>query len=199
MVLVALAPRPLGNVRAVVDDDVLVARLRAGDDDALAELFDRYSGFVLGVARRVTRSTALAEEIAQDVFTAMWTSPERFDASRGSLRVYLGMLAYRRAVDVIRSDARRRAREAQCSDVGADAPIASDPLEAASIASTVRQAIASLPDEQRAAVELAFFHHHTYREVATILAIPEGTAKSRLRLAQSRLANLLGPAREELV
>jgi RNA polymerase sigma-70 factor (ECF subfamily) len=199
-VLTALAPAPIGSVRVVADQDsVLVARLLAGDDDAVGELFDRFSAFVLGVARRVTRSGALAEEVTQDVFTSVWTNPQRFDAQRGSLRAYLGMLAYRRAVDVVRSDTRRRAREVQCASPERDTAVVSDTIDAQSVAETVREAIACLPDEQRIAVELAFFHGHTYREVATVLAIPEGTAKSRLRLAQARLSSLLASAREEHV
>jgi len=175
-----------------------MARLAAGDDDALGELFDRYSGFVLGLARRVTRSNGVAEDVVQDVFASIWMHPQRFDPSRGSLRSYLGMLTYRRAIDVVRSDARRRSRETRCaSDIAGMGSI--DTFDAASVAEVVRQAIACLPDEQRLAVELAFFHGHTYREVATLLAIPEGTAKSRLRLAQAKLGSLLAPLRGEPV
>lgn len=180
-------------------DNVLVARLIAGDDDAVGELFDRYSGFVLGVARRVTRSSALAEEIAQDVFTLLWTHPQRYDAGRGTLRAYLGMVAYRRAIDVVRSDTRRRARETRCALPESSGSLVSDAVDAASVADMVRQAITCLPDEQRNAVELAFFHGHSYREVAIVLGIPEGTAKSRLRLAQAKLATMLATARGEHV
>jgi RNA polymerase sigma-70 factor (ECF subfamily) len=197
---VGLGRRPLGKVPAVADHDgSLVARLAAGDDDALGELYDRYSGFVLGVARRVSRSNAIAEEVVQDVFASVWTSPQRFDASRGSLRAYLGVLAYRRAVDAVRRDTRRRAREARCAITERDTPCTSDVTEAASVKEVVRQAIACLPDEQRLAVELAFWYGHTYREIATVLAIPEGTAKSRLRLAQAKLGDLLAPLRGESV
>ena len=181
------------------DDCVLVARLIAGDDEAIGELFDRYSGFVLGVARRVTRSTALAEEIAQDVFTLMWTKPQRFDPSRGSLRAYLGLLANRRAIDVVRSDTRRRLRETRCAPEERTGPIVGDAIDNAVVADMVQQAIACLPEEQRLAVELAFFKGCSYREVATVLAIPEGTAKSRLRLAQVKLGRLLASARGEHV
>lgn len=180
-------------------DSVLVARLIAGDDDAVGELFDRYSGFVLGVARRVTRSAALAEDIAQDVFALMWTHPQRYDACRGTLRAYLGMLAYRRAIDVVRSDTRRRAREARCAMPDSTGAVVSDAVDSAAVVDMVRKAIALLPETQRNAVELAFFHGHSYREVATVLAIPEGTAKSRLRLAQAKLATLLATARGEHV
>ena len=178
---------------------MLVDRLAAGDDDALKELFDRYSGFVLGLARRVTHNEQVAEEVVQDVFASIWAKPQRFNASRGSLRAYLGVLTYSRAVDVVRSDVRRRAREARCVSEDVDLRSNVDPLDASSTAEAVRNAIACLPEDQRLAVELAFFHGHTYREVATVLAIPEGTAKSRLRLAQAKLGVLLAPLRGEHV
>ena len=181
-------------------DGGLIARLEAGDDDALRELFDRHGGFVLGIARRVTGSAALAEEVLQDVVTAVWSHPERFEPSRGSLRAYLGVQTHRRAVDVVRSESRRRLRE--------ERSVARDPLcvESASgvaaagahgeadMAAVVREAIARLPHDQRVAVELAFWQGHTYREVAEVLGIPEGTAKSRLRLAQRKLGQWLAPA-----
>jgi len=200
MMLSSLAPAPIGTVRYVADHDgMLVDRLAAGDDDALKELFDRYSGFVLGLARRVTHNEQVAEEVVQDVFASIWAKPQRFNASRGSLRAYLGVLTYSRAVDVVRSDVRRRAREARCVSEDVDLRSNVDPLDATSVAEAVRNAIACLPDDQRLAVELAFFHGHTYREVATVLAIPEGTAKSRLRLAQAKLGVLLAPLRGEHV
>jgi len=200
MMLSSLAPAPIGTVRYVAEhDDTLVDRLAAGDDDALKELFDRYSGFVLGLARRVTRNEQVAEEVVQDVFASIWAKPQRFNASRGSLRAYLGVLTYSRAVDVVRSDVRRRAREARCVAEDVDLRSNVDPLDATSVAEAVRNAITCLPDDQRLAVELAFFHGHTYREVATVLGIPEGTAKSRLRLAQAKLGVLLAPLRGEHV
>jgi len=196
----SLAPSPIGTVRDVADhDSMLVDRLAAGDDDALRELFDRYSGFVLGLARRVTHNEQVAEEVVQDVFASIWAKPTRFNPARGSLRAYLGVLTYSRAVDVVRSDVRRRARETRCVAEDVDLRSNVDPLDAASVAETVRNAISCLPDDQRLAVELAFFHGHTYREVATVLAIPEGTAKSRLRLAQAKLGVLLAPLRGEHV
>ena len=197
-VTATLAAPVVGNLPPVADHDcMLVARLVAGDDDALGELYDRYSGFVLGLARRVTRSTATAEDVVQEVFAAMWTNPERFDPNRGSLRAYLGVLAYRRAVDAVRRDSRRRVRETNCATT--DVVGSPDTADAATVTEVVRQAIARLPDDQRLAVELAFWHGHTHREIAIVLAIPEGTAKSRLRLARAKLGTMLSPLRGEHV
>src|SRR5436190_833457 len=147
--LSSLAPAPVGTVRCVADHDgMLVDRLAAGDDDALKELFDRYSGFVLGLARRVTHNEQVAEEVVQDVFASIWAKPQRFNASRGSLRAYLGVLTYSRAVDVVRSDVRRRAREARCVAEDADLRSKVDPLDATLTVEAVRNANACMPDGQ---------------------------------------------------
>ena len=178
-------------------DAVLVARLEAGDDDALDEVFERHAGFLLGIARRVTGSPSLAEDVVQEVLAALWRNPERFDSARGTLRAYLGVMAHRRAVDALRRDSRRRAREEQCSILDPAIGRCADDVDAAMLGEAVRSAIARLPAEQRQAVELAFWQGRTYREVAHVLGIPEGTAKSRLRLAQAKLAQWLAPMAAE--
>lgn len=186
---------------AVDADSVLVARLAAGDELAVGELFDRHGSFAFGLARRVTRSQAIAEDVVQEVFTSLWTDPHRFDANRGSLRAYLGVQTYRRAIDAVRRDHRRRAREERVATAARvdDARGVHDGIDAAILAEEVRTAIARLPAEQRAAVELVFWSGLTCREVATVLAIAEGTAKSRLRLAQAKLSEWLAPLTGEPV
>jgi RNA polymerase sigma-70 factor (ECF subfamily) len=181
-----------------VEDGLLVKRLCAGDDSALAEVFDRYGPLVLGLARRVTGNQAAADDVLQEVFTALWCHPERFDSERGSLRAYLGVLAHRRAVDAVRASVRRRTRE-ECFDV-LDLPSSlADPAEATAIAESVRRAIERLPEAQRRAIELAFWQGMTQHEVAHALGIPEGTVKSRLRLAQAKLRDWLEPLALETV
>ena len=181
------------------DERRLVARLIVGDDLALGQVYDRYSGLVYGLARRITGSMAAAEEIAQEVFVFHWEHPERFDAERGSLRAYLGAITHRRSVDAIRRDARRAAREERVgldpgvASFGADVIDLAERVSARDLAERVRAAVAMLPTDQREAVELAYFGGCTFRDVADRLGIPEGTAKSRLRLALGKLANLLGP------
>jgi RNA polymerase sigma-70 factor (ECF subfamily) len=172
-------------------DTILVARMAAGDDEAMCEVFDRYAPLVFGLARRVTGNSTAAEDVVQEVFMTLWRNPERFDSSRGSLRSFLGVQAHRRSVDAVRRDARRVAREERHRDLDPDGRMTEqdDP----GMADVVRKAIARLPDEQRKAVELAYFEGHTHRELATLLGIPEGTAKSRLRLAQAKLSEWLAP------
>lgn len=174
-------------------DVSLIARIAVGDDRALQIVYARYSPLVYGLARRVTASTAHAEEITQEVFVYLWQKPEGFDADRGTLRAYLGTLTHRRSVDEIRRNTRRTAREDR---VGADATNLDlleigDDVERSQTAERVRAAVSSLPEQQREAVLLAYFGGCTFRQVAERLGIPEGTAKSRLRLGLSKLAVLL--------
>jgi RNA polymerase sigma-70 factor (ECF subfamily) len=174
-------------------DASLMARMAVGDERALAVVYERHSPMVYGLARRVSASTTIAEEITQEVFVYVWQNPDRFDASRGTLRAFLGALTHRRAVDEVRRNSRRVAREDR---VGGDVSMLvsvgiDDGIERSQTAARVRAAVSSLPVEQRDAVLLAYFGGCTFREVAERLAIPEGTAKSRLRLGLGKLAVLL--------
>jgi RNA polymerase sigma-70 factor, ECF subfamily len=182
---------------AVVEprDAVLLARVRAGDDRALSAVYDDHAGLVFGVARRVTRDEQLARDITQEVFTYLWELPDRVDLTRGSLRAYLAVVAHRRAVDEIRRNERRVRTELAAPVVEVEDGPETDVVEAAArqwCRSRLSAGLAQLPAEQRAAVKLAYFDGLTYKQVARALGIPEGTAKSRLRLAMARLRALLG-------
>jgi RNA polymerase sigma-70 factor (ECF subfamily) len=170
-------------------------RLVAGDEDALAEAYDLYAPLVFGLARRVTGSRTVAEDITQDVFVRLWSNPGGFDPERGSLRTYLGVLTHGRAVDVVRSDNRRQERErTEAGDVIRLEPARwarPESVEDEDLAIRVRRAVSRLPPPQREALRLAYFGGHSYRSVATVLGIPEGTAKSRLRQALAKLNDLL--------
>ena len=178
-------------------DGVLVARLAAGDEEALEEAFDRYGALVYGIARRTVRDGSAAEDVVQEVFTALWCHPERFDPNRGSLRAFLGMQAHGRSIDAVRSETSRSDREHRHYDLnGGNGRSPSDEIEAAALQQVVKDAISTLPEEQRQVVELAYFGGYTQRELASILGIPEGTAKSRIRSAQIKLSVLLAPEME---
>lgn len=166
-------------------------RLMAGDEAALGDCYDQYSSFVYGLVLRVVRDAKAAEDITQDVFLGLWENPDCFDPAKGALRTWLGTLAHRRAVDhVRREEARRRRDEAVLSRI-TSTPDVEEMALALMTAERVREALEALPPEQREAIQLAYFDGKTYREVAVCMGIPEGTAKSRLRLALRRVASTL--------
>jgi RNA polymerase sigma-70 factor, ECF subfamily len=174
-------------------DAVLAARLTAGDDHALAEVFDALAHSVLGSALRVLGDSSAAQDVVQDVFVELWRHPGRYDPAAGTLRTYLTVLARHRAVDLVRSELRRVARQERSYRL-TPPPLmagAGDEVLAAETAGLVRSAVQSLPATQRQVVELAYFEGLTCREVAHAVGIPEGTAKSRLRLALAKLEEML--------
>ncbi len=174
-------------------DALLAARLAAGDDHALAEVFDCLGPAVYGAALRVLGADAAAQDVVQEVFVELWRHPGRYNPAAGKLRTYLIVLARNRAVDVVRSDLRRVARQERHYRLTPAQPRPSpcDEVAAAEAAGLVRDAVRLLPSDQRRVVELAYFDGLSYREVAVAAGIPEGTAKSRLRLALAKLETVL--------
>ena len=173
-------------------DTILVTRLIAGDEEALGEIIDALGPYVLAVAQRVVGDRSAAEDVAQDVLVALWQRPDRFDPERGSLRTWLGMQAHRRAIDLVRQELRRSGRERRSVRLTVIPDQTSrDEMEEALLRSAVHDAVLLLPEEQRRVVELAYYRGLSYREVACELKIPEGTAKSRLRLALGKLEAVL--------
>lgn len=175
-------------------DARLMERIRAGDDQALADVYDQHAGLVFGLARRITRDEQLARDVTQEVFTYLWEMPARVDLNRGSLRSFLAMLAHRRAVDQVRRhEARNRAETASALPEVEEGP-ETDVVDAQMQSwrkKHLAELLARLPAEQREAVRLAYYGGLTYVQVAKALGIPEGTAKTRLRTALGKLRTLL--------
>lgn len=173
-------------------EDLLV-RSATGDEQAFAALVTRIRPQALRVARGVVRDPSMAEEVAQEVLTEVWLKADRFDPSRGSVTGWVATLARRRAVDRVRSEQAGRdrddrvARRSQMREVD----VVADEVELRLEHWQVRRALTELSERQREAIELAYFGGHTYRDVARVLGIPEGTAKSRLRDGLLRLRESL--------
>ena len=177
----------------LASDANLVLAVARYEEDALAELYRRHAGAVFGVARRVLWDQLMAEEIVQEIFVRLWTHPERFDQDRGSLRSFLLSQAHGRAVDVLRSEGSRRAREERDARQSAEAgPDVEREVWDVILVGQVRDAVAQLSSDERRAIELAYFGGHTYREVAAMLDEPEGTIKGRIRAGLKRMQLHLG-------
>ncbi len=174
----------------------LMAQAAAGDQLAFASLYDATSRVVFGIVLSVLRDRAQAEEVTQEVYIEAWTSACKFDANRGSAGGWLNTIAHRRAIDRVRSASRstqrdQRHAEAELHLVEADT---SDVVVSRDEGRRVRDALLTLPEAQRTAVQLAYFEGRTHREVAEYLQIPLGTAKTRIRDAMRRLRTQLGEA-----
>jgi RNA polymerase sigma-70 factor (ECF subfamily) len=141
----------------------------------------------------VLREQALAEEVVQEVILRLWNQPERYDSERGSLRSYLLSITHGRSIDLVRADGARRDRERREARVTAEGGYDLErEVWDLSLAEHIREAVLSLPGEERQAIELAYFGGHTYREVASLLEEPEGTIKSRIRSGLKRMHSILG-------
>jgi RNA polymerase sigma-70 factor (ECF subfamily) len=162
------------------NDVALVTRLCDGDQNAMADLYDRYSGIVYGVALRVLGDTTAAEDVLQEIFLQLWRRPQAYKADRGGLAPWLAVIARNRAIDVLR----KRPPENDLTELPVAVAIDLEDVAAQRLAvEKVRRAIAQLPEEQRSALEMAFFEGLTHAEIATKTGDPLGTVKTRIRSA----------------
>jgi RNA polymerase sigma-70 factor (ECF subfamily) len=176
-------------------DAALVVAIARWREDALAEAYRRHAGAAFALARRVLGDKERAEEVLQEVFLRLWHQPDRFDPERGSLRSYLLAQTHGRAVDVLRSEtSRRRREEREARETAESPPDIEREVVDLTVAEKVKDVVASLPPEERRAIELAYFGGHTYREVAVLLEAPEGTVKSRIRSGLRRMRASLADA-----
>lgn len=186
-------------LRVVSDSDPigpneLMQRAAGGDEQAFAQLYEQLGAAVYGIVRKVLRDPSMTEEVTQEVFVQVWRSAAKFDTNRGNAKSWILTIAHRRAVDRIRSEQSRRNRE-NADHEATVVPLTDDVGDAvASRAESdrVHQALEQIPEAQREVLTLAFFGGKTYREVAAVLEIPEGTAKTRIRDGLTRLRAQLG-------
>jgi RNA polymerase sigma-70 factor (ECF subfamily) len=179
------------NDFAHLSDEALVALVARADDLAFAELYDRYDRLAYGLARRILRDAALAEDAVQDAFLSVWRSASRFSSERAPARVWIMTFVHRRAVDLVRHHERRRTEELSPADEGEDAGAT---VWLRMERDRVRGALHQLTDQQREAIELAYFGGFTQTELAEKLGQPLGTIKSRMFSGLARLRELLDDA-----
>jgi RNA polymerase sigma-70 factor, ECF subfamily len=175
---------------AHLSDEALVALVARADEDALAELYDRFNRVAYGLALRIVRDPSLAEDAVQDAFLAVWRSAARFVAERAKASTWILTLVHRRAVDLVRREQPRRAE-----------PLESAPQQAGDDTeeeawrrlrrTRVQEALKRLPDKQREAIELAYYGGFTQSELADRLGEPLGTIKSRMFSGLANLRDLL--------
>jgi RNA polymerase sigma-70 factor (ECF subfamily) len=168
--------------------------LAAGRQDALAELYDRYAGLAYGVAMRVLGDPGRAEDVVQDAFLKIWNNAGAFDAQRGSLRTWLITAVRNRSIDYLRGRGAHERRELELQPQLAATGTRSDPWREVSLSlerAAVREALASLPSEQRQVVALAYFGGYSQAEIADMTKVPVSTVKGRMRLALEKLGSYL--------
>jgi RNA polymerase sigma factor (sigma-70 family) len=176
---------------AHLSDEALVLLAARSEQHALAELYDRYGRTAYGLALRILRDEALAEDAVQEGFLAVWRTASRFVPERGKASTWILTLVHRRAVDVVRREQRRRT---DALDEAAEPGGASVDEEAwlRLQRERVQSALRQLPDQQREALELAYYGGFTQSELAERLGQPLGTIKSRMFAGLARLRELLG-------
>lgn len=183
-----------GAAASSPDLSELLLRSARGDEESFARLYDATSRRVFGLVLRIVRDHAMSEEVTQEVYLDVWRTSARFDAQKGSALSWLMTIAHRAAVDRVRSsESSRRRDDAHASAAQAVAfDETAEAAEASIEAQRVRKALSTLTEAQRSAVELAYLGGYTHTEVAKLLGLPLGTAKTRIRDGLIRLRDTLG-------
>jgi len=187
-----VVPRELAHL----SDEALVALVARGDDSALAALYDRFGRVAYGLSLRILRDRGLAEDAVQEAFLGIWRGADRFVAERAKASSWILTLVHRRAVDLVRREERRRAESLE----SAPEPATEAADEEAWLRlqrERVQEALRRLPDQQREALELAYFGGFTQSELADRLGEPLGTIKSRMFSGLARLREVLGDEEKE--
>jgi len=180
----------------------LIGRTAQGDEAALGTLYDKTGSYVYGLAFRVLNDSTMAEEVTMDVYMQVWKQAGKFDQGRGNPMLWLTVLTRSRAIDRLRVGKKDREAREPLEEISDERDAEHDP-EQRSVYSEqgriVRQALISLPSEQRIIIELAYFEGLSQSEIAIQIGEPLGTVKTRIRLGMVKLRNLLGPLEEGLI
>jgi RNA polymerase sigma-70 factor (ECF subfamily) len=160
------------------------------DGQAMELVYDRYGGLAYGLAMRILGDSGRAEDVVQEVFLGLWRRPGSFDPQKGTFRTWLMTLVRNRAIDNLRGRNRRGHGEVELPAEVRDLSASTNPWPAVSLSlerDVVHEALASLPQEQRQAIELAHFSGYTHVEIAHQLGLPLGTVKGRMRLGLEKM------------
>ena len=177
---------------AHLSDEALVALAARSEQSALAELYDRFGRPAYGLALRILRDEALAEDAVQEAFLALWRTAARFVPERGKASTWILTLVHRRAVDLVRREERRRADALEQAPEQESRDAVDEEAWLRLQRERVQDALRKLPDQQREAIELAYYGGFTQSELAERLGQPLGTIKSRMFMGLARLRELLG-------
>ena len=186
------AGRALTEQAAAISDEDLLDRICGQDVEALAELYDRNGGHAFALAYRILSDRGMAEEVTQDAFLSVWRQAATYRSSAGRVRPWLLAIVHHRSIDRTRRVRDRQPHAAldEAWMVPADADVFADVYRGVQ-RGQIRDALAALPEEQRTAINLAYFHGNTFSEIAEMTGVPSGTVKSRVRLGLSKLRVLL--------
>lgn len=179
-----------------LDDEVLIRLIEADNGDSMGELYDRYSRLVFSLARNIVGDPGTAEEITLDVFTLIWEKAGTYNPEKAKVRTWMTTITRNRSIDELRRRGSRPERivvdlfQDPSSQLLVDNSLEDD-AQASLNRERVREAVSQLPDDQKEALQLAYFKGYTHRQIADLLEQPLGTVKTRIRLAMGKLRNIL--------
>jgi RNA polymerase sigma-70 factor (ECF subfamily) len=190
-----LRDHPRSSHRDLADEDLMQLVQRA-EASAFEVVYDRHAGAAFSLAYRMCGARQLAEEVVQEAFLSIWRSGARYDRSRGSVRTWILGITHHRAIDVLRRGIVQDRHRA--SDEGIEERFEAQERTEAEVARReqaleVRSALDGLPDDQRRAIELAYYGGFTHSEIAEMLGVPIGTVKGRMRLGMEKMRGQLAP------
>jgi RNA polymerase sigma-70 factor (ECF subfamily) len=177
-------------------DEALLAAIRDRDERAIASLYDRYGGIAFGLAYRIVGERNAAEDVVQDAFMSVWRRAVSYETGRGSVRTWVLSIVHHRAIDRLRGVAGRARQDVALDDferiIAADDPWRD--VEVGVQREVLQSGLATLPREQREAIQMAYFEGYTQQEIATATNVPVGTVKGRLRIGLQKMRSLLAGA-----
>ncbi|MGH9516219.1 MAG: sigma-70 family RNA polymerase sigma factor [Terriglobales bacterium] len=173
-----------------LNDEALISAIRYGDQQAMAQLYDRYSSLVYAVALRVLSETGAAEDVLQEIFMQVWRNPGSFEAGRGNLAPWLAVITRNRAVDVL---CKRRPQTEITDNIISIEPDMASEADRGRAVDKVRAVLKDMPAAQRSALEMAYFEGYSHSEISEKTGEPLGTIKTRIRAGLILLRKAVDP------